>query len=66
MTATLYKSKGERTDYRNYIGISLFRVVGKIHQGILAHRVSRVTEGLIDEELWEEVCRSDLHPKADR
>ena len=31
----LYKGKGERTEYKNYRGISLLSVVGKIYAGIL-------------------------------
>ena len=46
----LYKSKGERTKYINYRSISLLRVVGKIYAGILVDRVSKVTEGLIDDK----------------
>ena len=46
----LYKGKGERTDYKNYRGISLLSVVGKIYVGILVDRVCRVSEGLIDDE----------------
>ena len=42
----LYKGKGERTECKNYRGIS---VVGKIYVGILAERVRRVTVGLIDD-----------------
>ena len=32
----LYKDKGERNEYRNYRGISLLNVVGKIYVGILS------------------------------
>ena len=67
----LYKGKGERTEFNNYGGISLLSVVGKIYSGILVDIVSKVTEGLTDDEQGEfragrVVCRSDLHPKADR
>ena len=41
-----YKGKGERTDCKNYRGISLLSVVA----GILVGRARRVTEGLIDDE----------------
>ena len=46
----LYKGKGERTKCKNYRGISLLSVVGKIYAGILVDRVCRVTGGLIDDE----------------
>ena len=31
----LYKGKGEKTEFKNYRGISLLSVVGKIYAGIL-------------------------------
>ena len=40
----LYKGKGERTECKNYRGISLY-VVGKIFAGILVEKVRRVTRG---------------------
>src|SRR5678815_3019926 len=46
----LYKGKGDKGNCRNYIGISLLSVVGKIYAFILVERVRRVTEGLIGEE----------------
>ena len=46
----LYKDKGERTNCRNYRGISLLSVVGKIYAGILEDRVRRKTGCLIDDE----------------
>jgi hypothetical protein len=46
----LYKGKGEKGNCRNYRGISLLSVVGKVYAGILVERVRRVTEGLIGEE----------------
>ena len=46
----LYKGKGERTECKNYRGISLLCVVRKIYVGILVYRVHRVTGGLIDDE----------------
>ena len=49
MIAPLYKSKGEKTEGKNYKGISLLSVVGKIYAGILVDRVCKVTEGLIDD-----------------
>ena len=39
----LYKGKGKKTDHKNYRGISLFSVVGKIYVRILKGRVCRVT-----------------------
>ena len=39
----LYKGKGERIEYKNYRGINLLSVVGKIYTGILVGRVCRVT-----------------------
>ena len=50
MIVPLYKVKGERTECKNYRGISLLSVVGKINEGIVVHRVCRVTGGLIDDE----------------
>ena len=46
----LYKGKGERTECKNYKGISLLSVDGKKYAGILVNRVRRVTGGLIDYE----------------
>ena len=46
----LCNGKGERTECKNYRGISLLRVVGKIYSGILVDRVCKETEGLIDDE----------------
>ena len=43
MIVPLYELKEERTECRNYRGISLLRVVGKIYAGILVDRVRRVT-----------------------
>ena len=40
----LYKSKGERTEFKNYRDISL------LYAGILVDIVCRVTKGLIDDE----------------
>ena len=48
--APLCKGKGERTECKNYRGISLLSVVGKIYAGILVDRVCRVTGYLIDDE----------------
>ena len=46
----LCKGKGERTECKNYRGISFLTVVGKIYAGILIDRVRRVTGSLIDNE----------------
>ena len=71
VTVPLYKGKGERTQRSSYRDISLLCVVGKIYAGIIVHRVLKVTEVLIDDKQGgiqskEGLCRSDLHPKADR
>ena len=47
---SLYKGKGERTECKNYEGIRLLSVVGKIYAGVLVDRVHRVTGGLTDDE----------------
>ena len=46
----LYKGKGEMIECKNYRGISLLSVVGKIYADILVDRVRRVTRGLIEDE----------------
>ena len=51
MIVPLYKGKEERTENKNYRGISLLSMVGKICVEILVDRVSRVAEGLIDDKL---------------
>ena len=45
----LYKGKGEMTESKNYRGISLLSVVGKIYAEILVDRFHRETGGLIDD-----------------
>ena len=67
----LYKAKRERTECKNYRGISLLSVIGKIYAGILVGRVRRVTGSLILDQqggfrAGRGVCRSDLHTEADR
>ena len=47
---TLYKSKGDIGKCKNYRGISLLSVAGKVYARILDERVRKVTEGLIGEE----------------
>ena len=37
---SLYNSKGERTECKNYRGISLLSLVGKIYAGILVDSLS--------------------------
>ena len=46
----LYKGKGERTKCKNYRGISLLSVVGKIYVEILVDRVHIVAGSLIEDE----------------
>ena len=41
----LYKGKGDRTECKNYRGISLLSVDRKIYVGILGNRVHRMTGG---------------------
>ena len=50
MIVPLHKSKGEMIKCKNYRGISLLSVVGKIYAAILVHRVRSVTGCLIDDE----------------
>ena len=50
MIVPLFKSKGERSVCKNYKGISLLSMIGKIYAGILVDRVHRITGGLIDDE----------------
>ena len=65
MIVSLYKGKVEKTECKNYRGISLLTVIGKIYTQIVVDRVHRVTGGLIDDEQGERVCSSDLHNKAE-
>ena len=46
----LYKGKGEKTKCRNYRGITLSIMVGKMYAVVLVNRVHRVTEGLTDDK----------------
>ena len=46
---SLYKGKGERTECKNYRGITLLSLIGKIY-AILMETVHRETEGVIDDE----------------
>ena len=66
-----YKGKGERTECKNYRGISFLNAVGKIYAGLLVDMIHRVTGGLIDDKQGElhsrkELCRPDLHTKENR
>ena len=49
MIVPLFKGKGERTECRNYRGISLLRWLEKIYAGILVDEVHRVTVDLINQ-----------------
>ena len=65
----LDKNKGERTECKNYRGISLLNVIRKVCARIL-NRVRRATEDLIDNErgrsqIREGDCRSDLRSKTE-
>ena len=44
----LYKGKRERTECKNYRGISMLSVAGKVYAASLVDRVRRVTGSLID------------------
>ena len=46
----LYKGKGDRLDCKNYRGISLLSIPGKVYGRILIERVRDMTEGMIGEE----------------
>ena len=50
VTVPLYKSKGERTEYSKYRGVSLLSVVRKIYVGILEEKINKMTRDLIDDE----------------
>ena len=47
---TLYKGKGEKSEGKNYRGISLLSVISKIYAGVLVDRILRVTMSLNDDE----------------
>ena len=44
----LYMGKEERTECKNYRGLRLLSMGGKIDAGVLVDRVRRKTEGLIN------------------
>ena len=46
----LYKGKGDRNDCKNYRGLSLLSIPGKVYGRILIERVRVLTEGMIGEE----------------
>ena len=46
----LYKGKGEISECKNYKGINLLNVVGKINAVILMHRDYRLTGGLNEDQ----------------
>ena len=46
----LYQGKGNRNDCKNYRGISLLCIPGKVYGRILIERVRVLTEGMIGEE----------------
>ena len=48
--AAMCKGKGEKMECRNNRGVSSLSMTGKIHAGILADRIRRVTGGLTDDE----------------
>ena len=46
----VFKGKGDRSECKNYRGISLLSVPGKVYGRILIEKVCSLTEGLIGEE----------------
>ena len=46
----LYKGKGDRSDCKNYRGISLLSIPGKVYGRVLIERIRSLTEGMIGEE----------------
>ena len=50
MIVPMCKGKRERTECKNYRGISLVSVVGKVYGGILADRVHKVTGDMFEDE----------------
>ena len=46
----LYKGKGDKSDCKNYRGISLLSIPGKVYGRILIEKVRFLTEGMIGEE----------------
>ena len=50
VTVSIYRGTGERTEYKNYRGISLVSVVRKICEAFLVDEIRRVSESLTDDE----------------
>ena len=50
MIVPLHKGEEERTESKNYRGISLLSMVGKIYAGIFVDRVHRMNKSFIDNE----------------
>ena len=46
----IYKGKGDRNECKNYRGISLLSIPGKVYGRVLIEKVRSITEGLIGEE----------------
>ena len=46
----IYKGKGERTECKNYRGISMLSIGGKVYGRVLVDRVVKETEGRISDE----------------
>jgi hypothetical protein len=46
----IYKGKGERTECKNYRGISMLSIGGKVYGRVLVDRVVKKTEGRISDE----------------
>ena len=46
----LYKGKGEKAECKNYRGISLLSIVGKVYGMILTERMRKITDGMIGDE----------------
>ena len=46
----IYKGKGDKSDCKNYRGISLLSIPGKVYGRVLIERVRSMTEGMVGEE----------------
>ena len=46
----LYKEKGCKSECKNYRGVSLLSITGKVYGRILIDRIRSLTEGMIGEE----------------
>ena len=49
----IYKGKGDMSDCKNYRGINLLGIPGKVYRRILIEKVGSLTEGLVGEEQCE-------------